>query len=120
MPVWYPNAATSIFGIFYLTKQTQQRFIVRFSSCLAKKVKKNREMYTENKQFFFSSPVAASAVNNTATSTTSTEKRQASKAKVDETNGIKYQELLQHFKSVQARHEKQRRQCNIQQLYTVY
>ncbi|KAG1170256.1 hypothetical protein G6F70_007848 [Rhizopus microsporus] len=56
------------------------------------------------------SPVAASAVNNTATSTTSTEKRQASKAKVDETNGIKYQELLQHFKSVQARHEKQRRQ----------
>ncbi|CAO3661294.1 unnamed protein product [Rhizopus stolonifer] len=45
-----------------------------------------------------------------AMTTTSTEKRQASKAKVEEINAIKYQELLQHFKLVQSRHEKQRRQ----------
>ncbi|EIE90017.1 hypothetical protein RO3G_14728 [Rhizopus delemar RA 99-880] len=55
------------------------------------------------------SPIAATTTN-AATSTTSTEKRQAAKAKIEEANAIRYQELLQHFKQVQARHEKQRRQ----------
>lgn len=51
-----------------------------------------------------------------AVSTTSTDNKKSSitaskSAKSEETNTIKYQELLQQFKAVQSRHEKQRRQC---------
>lgn len=49
--------------------------------------------------------MSTSSTDNKKSSTTS------KTAKVEETNTIKYQELLQHFKSVQSRHEKQRRQC---------
>lgn len=45
------------------------------------------------------------------TSTTSTDKKQLNKTKLEEINTIKYQDLLSHFKSVQFKHEKQRRQC---------
>ncbi|RCI00210.1 hypothetical protein CU098_002673, partial [Rhizopus stolonifer] len=46
----------------------------------------------------------------TSLATTSTDRKQLNKTKVEEISTIKYQELLTHFKSVQSRHEKQRKQ----------
>ncbi|KAI8334534.1 vacuolar protein 14 C-terminal Fig4p binding-domain-containing protein [Choanephora cucurbitarum] len=49
------------------------------------------------------SPIASST-------TTSSDRKQLGKTKAEEISTIKYQDLLTHFKSVQARHEKQRKQ----------
>ena len=54
------------------------------------------------------SPVAASTVTSTSTDKKSSK---SNSTKTEEINTIKYGDLLTHFKSVQFRHEKQRRQC---------
>lgn len=70
----------------------------------------------EMKQMILTYTLSPASTSGATVSTTSTDNKKSSSTaskstKSEETNTIKYQELLQQFKAVQSRHEKQRRQC---------
>lgn len=107
MSLWYPDAVASIIGIFHIKKQIEQCFISRIFACITENVSTFNAL-----RVFTSLKLDTNCRQVTATnSSSSTDKRQTSKApsKSAEDNTIKFNDLLQHFKSVQSRHEKQRR-----------
>ncbi|KAI9257676.1 vacuolar protein 14 C-terminal Fig4p binding-domain-containing protein [Sporodiniella umbellata] len=97
-PEKYPYLFKCLYGILMLLPQSSAFSTLR-----------NRLSSVSSLGFLHVLPKNSMAGPTTMT-TTSTEKRQTSKTKMEDINAIKYQELLQHFKLVQSRHEKQRKQ----------
>ncbi|KAI7887845.1 vacuolar protein 14 C-terminal Fig4p binding-domain-containing protein [Mucor mucedo] len=104
-PEKYPYLFKCLYGILMLLPQSSAFSTLR-----------NRLNSVSSLGFLHVLPKSSSSASGGTVSTTSTDNKKsnitsASKStKVEETNTIKYQELLQQFKSVQSRHEKQRRQ----------
>ncbi|GAA5808622.1 hypothetical protein MFLAVUS_002014 [Mucor flavus] len=103
-PEKYPYLFKCLYGILMLLPQSSAFSTLR-----------NRLNSVSSLGFLHVLPKSASSTSGVTVSTSSTDNKKSSTtasktAKVEEINTIKYQELLQHFKSVQSRHEKQRRQ----------
>ncbi|KAF1802558.1 vacuolar protein 14 C-terminal Fig4p binding-domain-containing protein [Mucor lusitanicus] len=99
-PEKYPYLFKCLYGILMLLPQSSAFSTLR-----------NRLSSVSSLGFLHVLPKATPATSSTATSTSTDRKgSKSSSTKVEEINTIKYSDLLTHFKSVQSRHEKQRRQ----------
>ncbi|CEP12494.1 hypothetical protein [Parasitella parasitica] len=100
-PEKYPYLFKCLYGILMLLPQSSAFSTLR-----------NRLSSVSSLGFLHVLPKASPGSSSTTTSSTSTDRRisKSTSTKVDEISTIKYSDLLTHFKSVQFRHEKQRRQ----------
>ncbi|KAI8884597.1 ARM repeat-containing protein [Backusella circina FSU 941] len=99
-PEKYPYLFKCLYGILMLLPQSSAFSTLR-----------NRLSSVSSLGFLHVLPKTQVTATNSSSSSSGMEKRQTTKApsKSTEDNTIKFNELLQHFKSVQSRHEKQRR-----------
>ncbi|CAO0797422.1 unnamed protein product [Mucor circinelloides] len=100
-PEKYPYLFKCLYGILMLLPQSSAFSTLR-----------NRLSSVSSLGFLHVLPKATPATSSTTATSTSTDRKGSKSgfAKVEEISTIKYGDLLTHFKSVQSRHEKQRRQ----------
>ncbi|CAO3654695.1 unnamed protein product [Mucor fragilis] len=101
-PEKYPYLFKCLYGILMLLPQSSAFSTLR-----------NRLSSVSSLGFLHVLPKATTPATSSTATSTSTDRKgsKSSSTKVEEANTIKYGDLLTHFKSVQSRHEKQRRQC---------
>lgn len=101
-PEKYPYLFKCLYGILMLLPQSSAFSTLR-----------NRLSSVSSLGFLHVLPKATPATSSTTAASTSTDRKGSKSgfAKVEEISTIKYGDLLTHFKSVQSKHEKQRRQC---------
>ncbi|CAO3656417.1 unnamed protein product [Mucor hiemalis] len=107
-PERYPYLFKCLYGILMLLPQSSAFSTLR-----------NRLSSVSSLGFLHVLPKSPTSASGTTVTTTSTDNKKSSSTsskttKSEEVSTIKYGELLQHFKFVQSRHEKQRRQSALQ------